>query len=165
MRLALAIAIAATALGQQPSPPAPASIPPPASAPADKLPSYYVGFGATYGFFGGRGFSSSTELALRVGTTQCYSYTDLESAPRRPSQVAQGGACVAKASGNWLLVAVGAAGLTGPSFTAGGEILYDLGYKLSGGKQHLYLGLIARPLTVSGAGTKPVYGFTLGTGL
>lgn len=139
------------------------------------LPSYYVGSGVTYNYYGGTGFAANTVFAAQSNLINSslpknlYSYSTLE-LTRAQAVLRTGAGYVFFNQGYWSLVALGDGGLatgSGPtlgSFSGGGFLDYDIGAKLSKGASHLYLGFGGRVITMSSYGVQPIPMITVGKG-
>lgn len=133
-------------------------------------PAYYIGTGASYDYYGKSGAAAETELGIRIGSTNLYSYTTIELGTTQAT-IRTGAAYLFYQTGNWSLLALGDAGLATSSvapvlgsFSAGGMGLFDIGNKLSKGTQHFYIGTGMRFITVTGLGSQPVAVVTFGKG-
>lgn len=133
------------------------------------VPSYYVGSGVSYDYYGKTGFAASTDFAARIGTTNYFSYTSLELTPQTAT-LQTGAAYLFFQSGYWNLVALGAAGLTTGtgvtlgSFTGGGFLAYDIGSRLTKGTSHLYVAIGGRLLNITSATVTPIMTISFGKG-
>lgn len=140
----------------------------PAHAQTPFQPTYYVGTGVTYDYYGPSGFAANTEFAAKV-SGQVYSYSTVE-LTRTQASLRTGAGYLFFQQGNWLLIALGDAGLTtgsGPtlgSFSTGGLIGYDIGSKLTKGQSHFYLGVGGRLLNITSQTVQPIFSITLGKG-
>ena len=162
-RLWLIIAVAVVASAQ-------ATSPTPTSAPASSanfVPSYYVGTGVSYDYYGKTGFAASTDFAARIGTTNYYSYTSLQLTPQTAT-LTTGAAYLFFQQGNFDLVALGTAGLTTGtgvtlgSFTGGGFLAYDIGSRLSKGTDHFFVAVGGRLLNITSATVTPILTISFG---
>ena len=131
------------------------------------VPSYYVGTGVTYDYYGKTGFAASTEFAAKVSGT-VYSYTTLE-LTASTATLRTGAAYLFSQTGLWSLLALGDAGLAtgqGPtlgSFSGGGFVFYDIGSKVTKGVDHFYIGVGGRIIS-TGANPQPIFEVTFGKG-
>ena len=137
-------------------------------------PAYYVGAGASYDYYGKTGFAAATEIGIRIGSTNVYSYTTMELTATLAT-IRTGAAYLFYQTGNWSLVALGDAGLaTGSSgvssgvtlgsFSAGGLVMYDIGARLTKGASHFYIGGGGRLVSTSTLGQTPIATITFGKG-
>jgi hypothetical protein len=158
MRLALLLALAfATAKGQ-----------------GFELPSYYVGLGGAWDYYGHTGAQASTDLAIRINDSQLYSFSSID-LPRRTSaqlpNMRTGIAWVLGTRGALSLVSFASGGVaTGRdsilgAVGAGTILLYDIGGKLTRGKSHLYLSVGERILSITSVSVTPVLTIGIGVGL
>lgn len=134
-------------------------------------PAYFVGAGITYDYYGKTGFAANTDIGIRIGSTNIYSYTTLELATTT-STLRTGAAYLFYQTGNWSLLALGDAGLATStsslalgSFSGGGLMLYDVGNKVTKGSSHFYIGVGGRFIQTASLGSQPVFVLTFGKGL
>lgn len=129
-------------------------------------PQYFVGTGVSFDYYGKSGFAASTEFAARVSGPY-YSFTTIE-LTRDVAVLRTGAAYLFFQQGNWVMIALGDAGLqtgTGPtlgSFSGGGFLAYDIGNKLSKGASHFYIAVGGRLLNVTSQTVQPIATFILG---
>ncbi len=139
------------------------------AAPAQFVPQYVVGTGVSWDYYGGAGFSGSTDFAARVGQSNVYSFTSLDLTSKQAS-LRSGAAYTFFNQCYWSLTALGNAGLatgSGPtlgSFTAGGFIAYDIGAKLTKNVEHFYIAVGGRLLNITSQTVQPIFTVTLGRG-
>lgn len=133
------------------------------------MPQYYVGSGAVYDYYGKTGFAGITSFAARISTSSVYSYSTLEMS-RDQSALRTGAGYLFINQGNWSLMALGDAGVatgSGPtlgSFSGGGFLNYDIGARLTEGKQHFFISVGGRVLNTSSQGPQPIFTILFGKG-
>lgn len=131
-------------------------------------PSYYVGSGVSFDYYGGSGFAANTEFAAKV-TGPVYSYTTIEMT-RTQATLRTGAGYLFFQQGNWSLLGLGDAGLatgSGPtlgSFSGGGYVAYDVGSKITKGASHFYVAVGGRLLTITSQTVQPIVSVTFGKG-
>lgn len=133
-------------------------------------PAYYIGTGATYDYYGKTGIAANTEIGIRIGSTNVYSYTTLE-LTLATSTLRTGAAYLFYQTGNWSLMALGDAGLSASSanptlgsFSGGGLVLYDVGARVTKGASHFYIGAGGRLVSTTSLGQQPIASITFGKG-
>lgn len=133
-------------------------------------PAYYIGTGATYDYYGKTGFAANTEVGIRIGSTNVYSYSTLQ-LTLATSTLRTGAAYMFYQTGNWSLLALGDAGLSTSSaspalgsFSGGGIVMYDVGARVTKGLDHFYIGVGGRYVATSTLGQQPIATITFGKG-
>ena len=133
-------------------------------------PAYYVGAGSTYDYYGKTGFAAETNLAVRIGSTNVYSFSTMELGVTQAT-LRTGLAYLTYQNGNWAIVLIADAGLsTGSGITLGSVsggplILYDIGAKVSKGTSHAYIGVGMKMIQTASLGNQPAMVLTFGKGL
>ena len=131
-------------------------------------PSYVIGSGVSYNYYGKTGFALQQTFAAKV-STHIYSYSTLSNTSTT-SAVSTGASYCPLTTGFTTICFLGTAGVLGGSggptlgqFTGGGTIMYDIGQKLKSG-HHYYIvgGLVIQ--NVTSQTVNPIYGIGFAAG-
>jgi hypothetical protein len=137
-----------------------------------EAPQYYIGASASYDYYGHSGAAASTDVAIRLGQSNVYSYSSID-LPRQKSQlptVRTGLGVILATRGNSAVVIFGN---TGAAFTsgnllgsvgAGAFVAYDLGSRLSKGVNHFYFTVGERILDITSKSITPAFEVGVGIG-
>ena len=132
-------------------------------------PSYLVGSGVSYDYYGKTGFAVQSAFAARIGTTKLYSYSDLANTSTTAS-INTGAAYCFAGTANISLWALGTAGLISGSgspilgqFQGGGMMMYDVGNRLKPGNHYYVVGGVSVQ-NIASVTVRPIYfvGFAAG---
>jgi hypothetical protein len=161
MRLIIILISCTTLFGQVVS-----NIPGVASEPFQ--PSYLVGSGISYDYYGKTGFALQQTFAAKV-TKGLYSYSTLTNT-RDQAAISTGASYCPMQSGNVSMCMLGTAGVLSGSgepvlgqFTGGGVMMYDIGNKLKSGHHYYIVGGVSI-LGVMSQVVKPIYGIGFAAG-
>lgn len=167
--LGLMLLLSVALWGQVAPIPAPIPVAVPVAKTAIFQPTYFVGAGSSYDYYGKGGLIPNTSFGIRIASTGIYSYTTIDLG-RTTATFRTGAAFIFYQVGNWSLMGLGDAGLASTSgsstlgsYSGGGFVLYDIGNRSNSGN-HFYIGLGGRLVQTSTQGKEPVLAITFGKG-
>jgi hypothetical protein len=131
-------------------------------------PSYLVGSGISYDYYGKTGFALQQTFAAKV-KEGLYSYSTLTNTQAQAA-ISTGASFCPLQSGNVTLCGLGTAGLLSGSgspvlgqFTGGGVLMYDIGARLKSSHHYYVVGGVSI-LGITSQVVKPVYGIGFAAG-